>query len=814
MKLATDSSQIVKHGIAIGAFILVFTILFHPAIFGGKSLARHDIQQWRASAKAIEDYRDRTGEEPLWTNSMFSGMPATLVSTLYSGDVLEPIIKVLNFYRPYSLILISCLCFYVLMLTFNVNQLIASIGAISYSCSSYVLIGLAAGHSSRIAAIAFLPLVVAGVHLIFQNKLRWGFIITALGLALEIKVNHLQITYYLALILLVYGIHHVIIKVKEKDSSLWTRQVPVLVLAVILAVGANFGRIWNIADYGKYSTRGKSELVNDSGLEREYIFEFSNGIMEPMVLFIPNFFGGSSREELSPKSNLAQAMRDNGVPRNQINQYIQAAPTYWGQQRLTAPYYAGAIAVFLAVLGILTLEKRKKIWLLITLALGIMLSWGDNFSALNYFLFENLPGYNKFRSVTFTILLAIFGIAALASLGLDKVLKEGKSMQKQLLYALVITGGFALLAAIFAGAGRYSAPVDETLLAQQTPQWFVDALREDRASLLRKDALRSAFYVILAGMLVYLMIKERISKKLGLITLLAFSMLDVVLVDKRYLNASSFTNEQTTEVTQTQADSYILNNANSGERVLNLLNPFNDALTSYFHESIGGYHGAKLGRYQELIEYHLNPEIQEFIARIQGGDQSTDDLGVLNMLNTRFLKFGNAPQQVIENTNANGNAWFVEELIQVNSATEEINTLGEIDTKRAAVIDVSKFQSIQNFVPAQTQWKVQLISRDMNAQSYSYSSDGEGLIVFSEIYYPKGWIATIDGVEAELLRANYVLRALKVPAGEHTITLKYEPEIYAKGNTIMLISGILLLLACLGAGVYPLVQKKKKVAKT
>lgn len=813
MKIDLDKQALIKHAIAIAIFLVVFVILFHPALLGGKSLARHDIQQWRASAQAITEFRDRTGEEPLWTNFMFSGMPATLVSTLYSGDLIDPIFRALNFYSPYSLLLISCVCFYLLMVSFKVDSLIAVIGAICYSYSSYVLIGLAAGHSSRIAALAFLPLVVAGVNLVFQGKYRWGFIATALGLALEIKVNHLQITYYLVLILLAFGISHLVGKIKSKDRELWVRQIPILLIAVILAVGVNFGRLWNIADYGKYSTRGASELTSESaGLEKSYIFEFSNGIAEPMVLFIPNFMGGASQEELGPKSNLAEALRSNGVPRNQVNQYIKSAPTYWGNQRLTAPYYVGAIAVFLAVLGVIVLDRDKKIWLLVVIGLGIMLSWGDNFKAFNYFMFEYFPGYNKFRAVTFTLLMSIFGISVLASLGLNHLLKTDKPKIKPLLWAILFTAGFAIVLAMFAGIGRYAGAVDDNLIAQQTPQWFIDAIRADRASLLRKDALRSAMFILFAGMMVYLIIKEKISKKIGILTIVSLTILDVVLVDKRYLNSEKFVNENNTEVVKTPADDYILRQASSGERVLNLLNPFNDAITSYHHESIGGYHGAKLRRYMDLIEYHLTPEIQELISRIQSGSRTTEGLEVLNMLNTRFFKFGNDPGQVITNTNHNGNAWFVNDLIKVNSAQEEIDAMQNFSSKTTAVVDVSKFEALANFTPSTSQATITLSARDMNSATYDYASDGEGLIVFSEVYFPKGWKGQIDGNESEIVRANYVLRAMKVPAGKHTITFSYEPSLYTSGNRIMLVFGIFLLIGCIGVAILPLIQRKKVAA--
>ena len=809
MNIKSFLQQNRQHGLAVGIFLLAFVILFHPALFGGKTLQKHDIQQWRASAKAIEDYRDRTGEEPLWTNAMFSGMPATLVSTLYSGDLLDSVFRLINFSSPYSLIFLSCICFYILLQSYKVDPLVAVIGAFCYSYSSHLLIGMTAGHTSRIAAIAFFPLVVAGFNLIFNGKYRWGFIATALGLAFEIKVNHLQITYYLALALVIMGVFFLIHNLKQKDRTLFTRKIPILLVAVVLAVGANIGRLWNIVDYGKYSTRGKSELVKEaSGLERGYIFEYSNSIAEPLVLFIPNIFGGASQQELSSKSNLAEALRANGVPRSQVNSYLRSVPTYWGQQRISAPYYVGAIAFFLAVLGILVLDRKLKIWLIIVTALGIVLSWGDNFSSFNYFLFNYFPGYDKFRSVTFTIILSIFGISVLASLGLQELLQVKKNNLKPLLIAAAATGGVALLIAIFAGAGRYAGPVDETLIAQQTPQWFIDALREDRAGSLRKDALRTAFYVFAALGIIYLVLKEKLNKQLGLLLIVGLTLVEVILIDKRYLNSNNFVDNAQVDFSKSAADDFILGKSNSGQRVLNLLNPFNDATPSYYHESIGGYHGAKLGRYRDLIENSLTNEIQELIGRLQSGSTQTDDLGALNMLNTTFFKFGETPQQVIENPSANGNAWFVNDILEVSTANDELAALGTLNTKSTAVIDVTNFPEAAAFQPTSTNHSIQLTERDLNVSSYQYSSDGEGLVVFSEIYYPKGWIATIDDQETSLLRANYTLRALKVPAGQHTIKFEYKPRIYRVGNTIMMVFGILLYVSIIGAILYPVVVKR------
>jgi hypothetical protein len=783
-------------------------VLFEPAFFDGRTLNRHDIIQWRAASGQVRGYREETGEEPLWTHAMFSGMPATLVSTHYWGDVLQPLLLTLNFARPYTLIFIACLGFYLLMMSFGVRPYTALVGAIAFGCSSYLIIGLAAGHSSRIAAVAFMPMVMAGCNWLLRGQYRWGFIVTALSLALEIKVNHLQITYYLALVLLVMGINYLIIAIREKDPDFWTKKVPLLVLAVTLAVGANLGKLWSIVDYGKYSTRGKSELVKeDDGLDKSYVFEFSNDITEPLVTFIPNFYGGSSSQSLSEKSALAKALRAQGASRMQVEQYIQSVPTYWGSQRLSAPYYAGAILVFLMVLGWFILEKKVKIWLTVVLIIGIVLSWGDNFPAINYFLFDYLPGYNKFRSVTFTIILTILAIAILGTLALDKILHStDKKLQKKFFYALGIAGGFALLAGLFAGMGSYRGAVDEALVAQQTPDWFIDALREDRARLLRIDALRSAFLVVLAAGAVWLVMRKSATAIVGagIITLLVF--IDVVLIDKRFLKEDNFQEGKLEEaIRKTAADQVILADT-TDYRVMNLRNPFNDATTAYYHNAIGGYHGAKLGRYQELIEYHLSPEMNALIEKLQTGRLSYEDLDVLNMLNAKYFKYGSARDNVLMNSSALGSAWVVSEVHDVNSPQKEIDKLGTIDTRTEAVIDRSKFPTAKHLDGGAG--SIALNMKKPNRLKYTANMEKSGLAVFSEIYYPKGWKARIDGQPADILRVNYVLRALKVPEGKNEIEFEYAPEIYRKGNYAMLASGLMMYALCLGFLLYPVFRRK------
>ncbi|MEO9481802.1 MAG: YfhO family protein [Ekhidna sp.] len=805
------TKDLFPHLLSFLIFFILVAVIFHHGLFSEKVLNQHDILQWKGGAQEAIDYRDTNEEEALWVNSMFSGMPAYLVSTKYWGDLTQHVQTLisLGIPRPYSLIFLAMACFYILLKTFNVNSLVASLGSIGYGVSTFMTIGIIAGHNSRIAAIAFLPLVIAGIRLVFDGKYKWGFVLTALALALEIRVNHLQITYYLLLIIGIYGISELIQSFKKKDIKSLKLKVPILLLAATLGIGANFGMLRTITSYSKYSMRGPSELDNRlSGLEKSYAFEFSNSIAEPLVLFIPNFFGGASNQELSDGSNLAKQLKKRGLSRNQVKQNIQSVPTYWGKQRLSAPYYIGATLIFLSVLAIFTVEKKHRNWILVVTGLGIVLSWGENFQLVNYFLFDYLPGYNKFRSVTFVIILSIFGIALLGSLALQKVLIEDKLPTfKQFVIAIAITGGFALVAAILAGMGSYKGAADDQLLAQQIPDWYLDAIRDDRQRLLRIDAMRSAFIVFISATIVWLHHKKKMAFKTAIFILIGVVSIDLISVNKRYVKKEAFQeNAINNYFKPTPADEVILQNNTSGSRVLNLQGTFNESKTSYLHSSIGGYHGAKLGRYQDLIVRGISPEMNELINDLQSGSPQFSSYHILNMLNTGFLKYGPNPENVIQNPSANGNAWFVSTIEKVSSPIEEISKVIEIDTKTTAVVDVSKFD-IQLSKIITGQGAINLVEKSPKKLTYQSTNSTDAFAVFSEIHYPDGWKAFINDEEVPIIRANYVLRGLTVPAGQNEIVFTFDPKEVATGNLIMLIFSSIIIL-CFGSMiVFSLIRK-------
>lgn len=801
MKNIDFKEQVLPHLIAVAVFLLVTVIFFNPVFFDNKAISQHDIQQWEASSKSLRDFREATGEEGLWAESMFSGMPAYLVNLEWSNEVIVKIKQIFSLGLPHPVINIywAFLSYYVLLLAFRVRPMLAIAGALAFGLSSYMIIGLSAGHNARIGAIAFMPLVMAGIHLTFSKRRIIGFALTALGLSLHLRENHLQITYYLLLIVLVYGLVHLVIAVQDKKVMPFLKDLGLLVPAALLAVGTIFGQFWAIQEYSSYSIRGKSELISNenvgNGLDRDYAFYHSSGLLETITVMIPNIYGGSSSNYFVQDESSAtyQALMRSG-DNNTANQLAQYSRSYWGPQVITVPYYGGAIVCFLFVLGIVFAEKKYVWWLVGVGALGMMLSWGSHFDSFNYFMFDYLPGYNKFRSVTFAIIILLFAMPLLGMLGLEKLLEVGinKETKKKLIIIFASTGGLCLL--IWLGAGMFSFLREGE---SQLPAWFLSALREDRKALLRADAFRSFAFILGIFLVLYSDARKRVSV-FGFYAFLIFMVaMDLSIVDRRYFTLDNYQRKRTANFSPTGADEEILKDK-SHYRVYSLQESFSqEARTSYYHNSLGGYHGAKMRRYQDLYDSCLSSETNEFINDAQTGGLQFANYGVLNMLNTKYIVFGPDKANIIRNPAANGNAWFVKDVVKVNSATEELAKVCEINTRNSAVIDFSKFE-IQDFLydSAST---IQLKELTPKRIVYESSSASDGLAVFSEIYYPKGWRATIDSKVVPILRADYVLRALAVPTGKHEIVFEFKPKPYVIGNKITMASSWLLLLVVAGS---------------
>lgn len=783
----------IPHLIAVAFFFLLTVVIYHPSFFNNQSISQHDIQQAVGASHQLEQHKENTGEEALWLHSMFSGMPAYLSGVNYSGDLLKYIhgAIMLGLKHPVGLTFVSLLAFYIMLLSFGIRPWMAIAGAVLFSLNGFNIISIVAGHNSKIAAVVYMPLVIAGIRTTYAGRRLLGLSLTAFALALQIRSNHPQITYYLLLIVLAYGLFELFNAISQKQIKGFVISSAGLLLAAFLALGANSGRLYNIYDYGKYSTRGKSEINNQEnkdGLDLDYAFRFSNGITEPLFLFFPNVYGGASQQPLSDNSNVAEALKKNaGYSRMQINQAIQAMPTYWGDQPLTAPYYAGSILVFLIILAIVVLPKNQWIWLIAISLFGIALSWGKNFSSFNYFLFDYLPGYSKFRSVTFTIIIPIFCLNLLAFIGLEKWFSLDESARwPALKKSLMYLGGLLVVIFIVSLSINYRGQVDE-----QLPVWFSEALRDDRQSLFRMDILRCLIFCGLFSATLWAIVKKKINLNTGYLILIAVTLLDVLLLTRRFLNKDTFQDSPDESFFKaTEADLALLDLEKPGERVLNLQNPWNEARTSYYHESIGGYHGAKLGRYQDMVDVHLNQEANTVIDKLRSGSTDFSESPALNMLNTKFFCFGPGKNNVIENPNAYGQAWVVSDLVHTSTPRESIDMISQVDLKTAAIVNNSEFTSSLKGGSG----SIQLLEKTPNKLVYEAQMQRAGIGVFSEIYYPNGWTATIDGNTSNILRANYILRALEIPEGKHTIIFEFKPSSYYSLNTVMMISNILVVL--------------------
>ncbi len=810
MKKISFTADVLPHIVAVAVFLLVTIFFFRPLFFENKTLDQHDIQQFLGSSKAIEEFRDQQGEEPLWTNSMFSGMPAYLISVHWGNQAITYVKMVMGLFLPHPVanIFLAFISYYILLLAFRVRPFLAIAGAIAFGLSSYMIIGLAAGHNGRIGAIAFMPLVIAGIHLVFSGKRILGFGVTAAAMALHLRENHVQMTYYLLLIVLVYGLIRLLEAIKLKTLPEFLKTVGVLVVAVVIAAGTFFGQFWALKEYSAHSTRGKSELVakaDDPGagtaMTREYAFEFSNGILEPFTLLIPNFYGGSSGNFLflDRNSEVYNAIVRSGNQQS-ANQLANLTGAYWGEQRLASPYYAGAVIVFLFVIGILFAEKKYVWWLVSVSVLSIILSWGSNFAAFNYLMFDYFPGYNNFRSVTFILVMILIAMPLLGMLGLERLLSLNydKEVKRRVLIAFASTGGLCLLLWMFAGMFSFTKEFEA-----QLPAWFSDALADDRKSLFRGDALRSFFFILIVFAALYFDAHRKISAVGFYAFLILVITIDLAVVDKRYFTDDNYKRARDNSFfTMTPADQEILKDK-SYYRVYNLSyltgageNPFAEARTSYYHNSIGGYHGAKLRRYAEFYDSCMVTQTQQFVGQANQGNFSFNELPAFNMLNIKYIVIGQRPNDVLRNTSAFGPAWFVSDIVKTSSAVSELEETCSANTRITAIIDTTKFR-VGDIEPDSSA-SITLAERNEKYLRYETRSATNGVAVFSEIYYP-GWVATIDGNKAEVLRADYILRALEIPAGNHTVEFTFRPQAYSVGNKVTAASSWLVLLCLLGS---------------
>jgi hypothetical protein len=800
--------QLQPHLVAIGVFLLVSIVYFSPAI-SGKALDQHDINMWLGMQKEIADYREATGEEALWTGYMFSGMPAYQISVLYPANLMKQVNEFLWLWlpNPVNLLFLALLGFYLLLIALKADFRIAMAGAFAYAFCSFYFVSIQAGHNSKVHAIALIPLVFAGVMMAYRGKWLLGAAVTAVGLSLQIYANHLQITYYTAITIGLLVLFEVLRAVVEKRIPQFLTASAALAVAAVLAVLPNITNLLLTYEYGNYSTRGQSELTEkkvSTGLDKDYALGWSYGKLETMTLLIPDFSGGSSSYPLTKKSETYKAIAAQAGDA-QARSFSEAAPLYWGDQPMTSgPVYVGAIVILLFVLSLFLLDGFTRAWALSATLLFIMLSWGRHFPALTDMFFDHFPGYSKFRSVAMALTIASFVLPLAGMLGLMRFLDASVSAEKKkkaLFYSFYITGGLVLLFALLPGLFcDFSGEGDEQL---KQYDWLLAALRQDRESILRTDAFRSLFFITIGFVLLWSWLNDKLKLNVALPLLAFFILMDMWGVDKRYLNDQDFTSKSKAEqpFTMTAADQQILQDK-SYFRVMNTtVSTFNDASTSYFHRSIGGYHGAKLKRYQELIEYQI----------------SKGNMNVLNMLNAKYFIVRNPQDQspmVQMNPGALGAAWIVSDWKIVADADAEMKALDSLDTQSTAVIDQRFAQDITLAQQgADSAASVRIVpgaggTFAPNYLQYEVKGTKSNLVVFSEVHYPIGWNAYVDGKQVPYIRANYVLRALAVPAGVHKVEFKFEPEAYHRGEQMAMAGSVAVLLLFAGATFITLRKKE------
>ncbi len=793
------------HLVAILVFITVTYTYFGPQL-RGEVIDAHDQTQWQGMSKSFVDHHAKYGEYPQWDGRMFGGMPAVMTFFKLDGQIFT------NFHRdlqipgyPAGTILIAMLFFYIMLVMWGVNPWLSIAGGLAYGLSTYFMVIIGAGHETKTEAMAYAPMLLASVFWAFRKNMWVGSGLAAFFGALELAAGHPQISYYFLMVLLAYWISELVRSIKQKLLPRFAKTTALLLLAAVIAGGSMFSHLWYIREHSPVTIRGGSEIAVEqgqkhSGLDLEYATAWSYGISESMNMYIPGFTGGSSMEGFSPDGEVAAALR----PYNQVN-LAAHLPAYWGPQPMTSgPVYIGAVLFFLFVLGLIILGGGMTWWVGIITALAVMLSWGKNFMPLTELFFNIFPGYSSFRTVSMILVIVEWSVPFLGLVALGKIAKGDipwAKTKQALKLSLYITGGVALFFALFGGMlFNFTASSDAMM---GLPDDILAAMRAERASMLRSDSWRSLALVAATFGVIWLFCREN-KVKLGwlALSLAALVCIDLIPVDLRFLPQDKFTAKSRTGIKPTEADLQILSDTTPGFRVWNRsVSTFNDATTSYFHRSVGGYHGAKLARYQDLIDLYL----------------SRGDMNIYNMLDTRYVI--DRDGQAKFNPGANGPAWMVHRAVKADGPMAEITTLGTLDTKREAVIGADFWNKLG--LPALpggaeielTEQPSDTIFMDeyrSNYQKYTYSAAERSLGVFSEIYYDKGWKGYIDGEEVPVLRADYLLRALVLPEGQHTVEFRFAPPNYKAVSAVALIFSLMAIFAFLAAVTYVILKAVKK----
>lgn len=811
------------HLTIIGIFLLLVVFYFTP-VWQGKTLLQSDVMQARGSQKEIFDYREKDGKTPLWTNSMFGGMPTYQIWYDHANNItshIGPAIRAV-FPPPSDVLLLFLLGGYFLFSVLKIRPWLAALGAVAIAFSSYNLIYVEAGHINKAYAIAYMAPIIGAVILCYRGSKFWGPALLALFLALEIRANHIQMTYYLFLALLVLVGFELYYAIKDKKVKEFVQATGLQLIGVVIAVLINASVLFPTYEYSKETIRGKANISktdesgkSGSGLEKEYAYAWSQGIGENLTFLIPNAYGGRSTGVLDENSNVVKALTKVGAPQGEALQLARSYfPTYWGEKSFTSgPWYFGAGIVFLAILGLFIVNNRLKWWIVAATLLTILLSFGRHFPLISDLFFDYFPMYNKFRAVESILVIPSVLIPMLAVMAVNELLVRGTqipNLDKKVLYTGGAVAAVCLLFALMPSMldlrtsehQQYVGALQQMVQDQNMANELANALLKDRASLVSKDAWRSFFIVALTLGLVWFFLKKKLNATVLIAALAVITLVDLWTVDKRYLNNESFVDKSTYDrpIPEREVDQLIHMDKDLSYRVFDLTtSPFQDASASYFHKSIGGYHAAKLMRFQEVLEQQFNNNINE---------------DVLDMLNVRYVITkdpSNKSDKIQRRSSALGNAWFVESVNFVNSNNAEMEALGTIDPKKVAVVNEGfKNKFSDKGVTKSANAEITLTSYHPDTLKYEYTSPAEGFAVFSEIYYDKGWKAYIDGEEAPIIRADYLLRGLQLPGGNHKVEFVFAPDSMRISNIISLIASIVLVIGLAFAAWMGYKQHKNK----
>lgn len=809
----TSVKALFTHFFTLVFFVLVALAFFHP-VLQGKTILQSDIQQYNGMAKEQTEFREGEEKEPYWTNSAFGGMPTFQLGARYPHHYVKDLDRLIRFLpRPADYLFLYFIGFYILLCCLKIDYKLAILGALAFGFSTYFIIILGVGHNAKAHALGYLPILLGGILLVFRKRYIWGFILASLGMALEVAANHYQMTYYFMLLVLALGIVFLVDAIKQRAVAHYFKSVGILLAAVILGITANATSILATKQYADWSTRGPSEITinpdgspkeSTTGLDKDYITQYSYGITESLNLFVPRLYGGASTENLGKTSKTYEYLTEQGLSRSRALEFSSALPLYWGKQPGTSgPAYLGAVVFFLFILALILVKGKLKWWLLTGSIMALVLSWGKNFPVLTNFMIDYFPLYDKFRAVSSIQVIIELCVPLLMVLGLYQYFD--KSMDKKLkLRALKISFfsvfglGIALL--LIQSTFSFTGLLDSTY-ERYFGEEVLAMIRRDREAVYRSDTIRSLIFVALAALVLWLYLKQKIKQLPGVVFLIILISIDLIGVAKRYVTEDQFVRQRVVSepFQETAIEKQILKDS-SVYRVYDPAEGLNGARTSNFYQSIGGYHAAKPAGMQDLFDFHIY----------------RNNTQVLNMLNVKYViqQDEEGRRSAAYNPKACGNAWFIVKLNKVENSNDELIHLDSLNVHREAIVNISRFPEINQFeYSLDSTATIALSHYKPNHLTYNSSSSEQSLAVFSEMYYENGWNAYIDGEPAPYFRVNYVLRAMEIPAGRHKIEFKFEPALIEKGSKITLASSVILLIVLLGGILFSIRNNSKKVEK-